>query len=248
MATRLLTLASGRVPLVPRLLAWSTLSLLLGAWVVLDPGHQASPRLLPASPDTLLLPPRSPWVERAELADPASLFLRSPSPLAEVPVTAQPEATPFLAYGPDLRTQPGQPLSTLPAASPLSAPQPLSILLKPEPYPFRTLGQVSKPSPPPPRPPTSEVFSDSGELMMSVAITGTTQAKEIHKALSKNGINYSYATEFRFGIDAFGLQARPFLTRSSSDAAFDQAALEWVIVQPWASQLPPGSYRLRVGP
>ncbi len=248
MPARLLTLASGRVPLGPRLLAWTALALLLAAWVVLDPGHRATPRLLPAPPETFLLPPRSPWVERAELGDPSGLFLRAPSLVADVPVTAQPEANPFLAYGPDLRTQPGQPLAALPTASKASPPPAPALLLQPEAYPLRTLGQTANSTPPTPRRPTGEVFSDSGEVLLRVEISDGPHLLKIHKLINNNGLSLKSPSEFRMGIDAFGLQSRPFLTQSSGDSGLDQAALEWAVSQPWASRLPPGSYRLRVGP
>lgn len=248
MAARLLTLANGRVPLGPRLLAWTCLLLFLGAWAALDPGHRAAPRLVPAPPEAFLLPPRSPWVERAELADPASLFLRAPSRLADVPVTAQPEATPFLAYGPDLRTQPGQPLSALPTSGKATSQSPSALLLRPDPYPLRTLGQAANASPPTPRRPIGEVFSDSGEVLLQLEIAEYASAIKIHKLLSISALSSKNAAEFRIGIDAFGLQAKPFLTLSSGDSTLDQAALEWAASQPWASRLPPGSYRLRVGP
>jgi len=248
MAARLLTLASGRVLLGPRLLVWTCLILLLGAWAVLDPGHRAAPRLIPAPPETLLLPPRSPWVERAELADPANLFLRAPSRLADVPVTAQPEATPFLAYGPDLRTQPGQPLGALPTTPKASSQTPTALLLKPDSYPLRTLGQVAHATPPTPRRPTCEVISDSGEVVFRLEITDDSPAGSIHKILSISSLTSNKPAEFRMGIDAFGLQAKPFLTVSSGDPSLDQAALGWAVSQPWARRLPPGSYRLRVGP
>jgi len=248
MAARLLTLASGRVPLGPRLLVWASLGLLLGAWVVLDPGHRAAPRLTPAPPATLLLPPRSPWVERAELADPAGLFLRPPTLAAGVPVTAQPEAMPFLAFGPDLRNQPGQALAPLPSAAQSPISQPIQLLLQPEAFPLRTLGQSVQALPPTPRRVTAEIYSDSGELSLRWELEAGSHAKKIHKLLSEKELKSLSPVEFRMGLDDFGLQAPPFLSLSSGDSALDQAVGEWVRGQPWPHRLPPGSYRLRVGP
>lgn len=248
MAASLLTLASGRIPLPARLLGGSGLALLAAAWILLDPGHTPRPRLQPVSPAALLLDWQSPWVERAELADPASLFLRSPTDLADLPVTAQPEATPFLAFGPDLRAQPGQPLATRTLAPSPSTQTPIDLLLQPESLPFRTLGQKPALAPPLPRRALAEVVSDSGETMFSQEITEGSVEKKIHKAFSDNILSIRNCPEFRLAIDAFGQQAKPFLLLSSGDSALDQASLEWAAGQDWRRHLPPGSYRLRVGP
>ena len=187
-------------------------------------------------------------IPTAELADPASLFLRSPADLGQVPVTAQPEATPFLAYGPDLRAQPGQPLASRPSPTPPSSESPLDLLLNSESQPFRTLGQAPAVSPPSVRKPLVEVSSDLGETIFSMEVGQDSPGKVLFKILESNALNIKFCPEFRLGIDAFGQQARPFMTRSSGDSAFDQAALAWLAEQDWRRHLPPGSYRLRLGP
>ena len=248
MVARLLTLANGRVPRATRLLAWAGLALLTAAWVLLDPGHVGSPAAQASPPTTVLLPPRSAWVDRAELADPAGLFLRPPLQLDAPLVTAQPEATPFLAYGPDLRTQPGQPLATLPIPAPATKPDALTLLLQPEKNPLRTLGLGLNPQPPEARRGSVEVFSDSGELVISEELSQGDFANIIHKTFSVNNLKTISPSEFRLGIDAFGQQSPPFLTSPSRLPELDQAALQWVGSQPWAKRLPPGSYRIRIGP
>lgn len=248
MAARLLTLASGRIPLPARLLAWAGAALLAGAWILLDPGHTSQPRLQPQPPRVLMLDARSPWVDRAELTDPASLFLRPPADLGEVPVTAQPEATPFLAFGPDLRAQPGQPLVPRPTPSAPSSESPIGLLLNSEALPLRTLGRAPASSPPTQRKPLVEVISDSGETLFTLEVGQDSQGKILFKSLENNVLKINFCPEFRLGIDAFGQQARPFMTLSSGDAALDQAALAWVSEQDWRRHLPPGSYRLRLGP
>jgi len=248
MRGRLLTLASGRVPAPARLAAATGLLSLLLAWVAFDPGHQANPRILPAPPHALALPPDSPWVDRAQLADPASLFLQGPPGSSPMPILAQPEATPFLAYGPDLRSQPGQPLSL---GNPLSRPStldPVAVLLEPESQPLVTLGQKSPGALPSPRDPLCEVLSDQGEIVRSIPIKEASVRSKIHKMLSNNVLSVKNPVELRLGIDNFGLQAPPFLTLSSGHDPLDQTFVLWASNQPWAQGLPPGSYRLRLGP
>jgi hypothetical protein len=81
-----------------------------------------------------------------------------------------------------------------------------------------------------------------------VAIPYESEGEKIHKLLSINALKIKNPVEFRFGIDAFGLQAKPLLTLSSGDADFDQLALAWVSRQAWHRDLPSGSYRLQIGP
>ena len=248
MPGRLLALASGRVPALARTAVLGGLLLLLLAWVVLDPGHQPQPRLAPAPPTVVALRADSPWVDRAELADPASLYLESPRGSDTLPILAQPEATPFLAFGPDLRSQPDQPLGL---ASPRSKPDALQapgFLLLPEDQPLLTLGQKPQRALPLTRPPLCEVLSDGGELLRQIPILESDTRKVILKLFSDNILTINGPVEFRLGIDNYGLQSPPFLTRSSGLPNLDQATLQWASAQPWFRTLPPGSYLLRFGP
>lgn len=248
MRGRLLTLASGRVPASARLAAAAGLLALFLAWFVFEPGHQAQPRILPAPPHTLALPSNSPWVDRAQLADPASLYLQGPPGSAPMPILAQPEATPFLAYGPDLRSQPGQPLSLTSKSAPSPNPDPLSVLLESDSQPLLTLGQKSPGPLPSPRDPLCEVVSDQGEILRAIPIKDMPLREKIHKMLSNNILSVKSPVELRLGIDTYGLQSPPFLTLSSGHDPLDQAFILWASNQPWAQGLPPGSYRLRLGP
>jgi hypothetical protein len=248
MAARLLALASGRIPRPALVVAWACLLLFVAAWTLLAPGHRSQPRLLPQDPSSLLLSSASPWLDRAELADPSGLFLRSPTGPSQVAVLAQPEATPFLAYGSDLRTQPSQPLNLNPLSQKTSPVTAVAVLLEPENQPLRTLGQAVPRQLPASRMPIAEVFSDSGELITRLESTSIGQSSEIHKLLSNNILSIKNPIELRLGTDNFGLQSQPYLTISSGNSALDQAALDWASRQAWGRLLPPGSYRIRVGP
>jgi len=248
MAARLLALASGRIPRPALVIAWTCLLVFVAAWTLLSPGHRSQPRLLPQAPFSLLLSLSSPWLDRAELADPSGLFLRSPTGPSQVAVLAQPEATPFLAYGSDLRTQPSQPLNLDPFSQATPPTTPVAVLLEPENQPLRTLGQTAPQRLPVSRTPIAEVFSDSGELITRLESTSLGKASDIHKYLSNNILSIKNPIELRLGTDSFGLQSQPYMTISSGNSDFDQAALDWASNQAWGRLLPPGSYRIRVGP
>jgi hypothetical protein len=92
------------------------------------------------------------------------------------------------------------------------------------------------------------VISDAGELVLRLEIEEEGLGLKIHKVLSNNILSISKPSEMRLAIDAFGQQSRPFLILASGEPLLDQAALEWAASQAWSRRLPPGSYRLQVGP
>lgn len=229
-------------------LPWAVLSSLALLLALLAPGHRPQPRLAPSSPPLLALAPRSPWVDRAELADPALIFLQGPRDSSPLPPLTQPEDTPFLNFGPDLRSQPGQPLSLPPSQVGLGKTSALGLLLEPEPQPFLTLGQRAARTLPSARKPVCEIFSLEGELVLQVEVSQIPKESKIHKLLSANILSIKSPTVLKLGIDSYGQQASPFISRSSGDSELDQAVLEWASRERWIGRLGPGSYRLELGP
>ena len=71
--------------------------------------------------------------------------------------------------------------------------------------------------------------------------------REITEKYAKNSLAAD-KIEVHFGIDSMGLCAPGVMVRSSGIVDLDRAVLRWVSGVEWARQLPPGCYRLLVGP
>jgi hypothetical protein len=236
---------AARAPLSPRRQALAWLCVPALALLLLEPSSREpgapSP---PVAPQVLLLPDSSSWVDRAELADPASLITPPIRLAAGSPEASLPEATPFPPSPPELRSRPDQGLSLPLAATiePFSPPDPLGL---PElAHPLRTLGERIPRALPPPSPPVCRVFNLGGQLVHERNLEGD----NLHKYISLNDLSNNGPVVLGLGIDAFGLQARPVLLSSSGSPAWDQAVVAWAVLQPWASRLPPGAYRAEVRP
>jgi hypothetical protein len=161
---------------------------------------------------------------------------------------AQPDASPFAAFGPQLQHDPAKALSipteqssgrwlTLDDAFPLADQEP-----------FLTLGQKSRPVGLATRQIQIQVFSDLSENVFKKDISVNDPAPLSAKSLISNDLKLIRPLELRLGIDAYGVQAKPFILRSSGDVAWDRSVLEWAAKLPWVTWLKPGSYRVVVGP
>lgn len=248
----LIALASGRLTRLSRLALILGLGLLLAAILLIQPVHKAAPRLVPSRPAVVALDKGSPWSDRALLEEGASLFMPLGQGEARPIDVAQPDASPFNTFGPEFRHDPTKPLAlpsdiesqgrwtTLEQAFPFA-----------EDNPFLTLGQ--KPRAPDARPPKSRVlqivsFSDINEYVFKRDIFSSDALIKEHKILTINTLHIKSPVEMRLGVDAYGLQSKPYLLKSSGDVQWDQAVVEWAGELPWVSWLKPGSYRVVIGP
>lgn len=245
----LFALASGRLPPLTRVALLAGLGALLALVVLFKPVHSAPPRAVITPAFTQVLDSHSAWAERAALQEGGAWLLALPSESARPADVAQPDASPFTAYGPELAQEPGKPLSlagsgqrtpwkNLDAAFPWQ-----------DGNPYLTLGQRTEYDPRlSPRIIKLVVYSDSNEIVFSREFRANDEAINSIKSLIKNDLRLSMPVEFRLGLDNFGVQSSPYLLRSSGNSALDQAVGDWARNLPWARWLRPGSYRVVIGP
>jgi hypothetical protein len=246
-------LAGGRVPPLTQTALISGCIVFLTALCVFHPeaGGQA-----PASPlanGVVLMPNGHPLTEGVVLLDTSALFLPTQSSVegVGVPEVNQPEDNPFGTYKPKLRFDPTKPVDLpLEDAKPEAiAPQEAIPLAQWE--PFKTLGAENlKQYPVVGRKGFYEVFSISGAKTPliygnMVGFNGNFDAK-IEKNETKSPIINKI--EVVLGVDSMGLQGAGSLIRSSGSPSLDAAVQQWVRGVDWARRLPPGTYRITLGP
>lgn len=245
----LFALASGRLTPLSRTALTVGLGSLLAIVLLFEPVHQAAPRAVAVPAHTRLLENGSPWAERAQLLEGGTLFMPGKAEVAPPADTAQPDASPFAAFGPELIHDPAKPLA-LPAKGEVTPWKDLDAAFPwNEGYPLATLGQKSPPDTRlASRVMRLQVFSDKNEIIYSRDFQSGDVLIKNYKRLEYSDLNKISPCEIRLGIDTFGLQSNPYLLRTSGEAGRDQAVLDWSREMPWARWLPPGSYRVVIGP
>lgn len=244
----LLTLASGRLtPLSQTALVFS-LTLFAAMIFLVRPVHEAAPRLKFVAPSALVLGVKSPWVEQALLQESSSLYMPAVQADGRSGDVAQPDASPFSAFAPEFQHDPAKPLSISPGQSStrwmtLDEAFPLA-----DQDPFLTLGQKTRSVALPTRRVQIQVFSDLYENILKKDFSSSDPEILRFKPLTDSNLKNIKPLEMRLGIDTYGVQAKPFLLRSSGDADWDRSVLEWAAKLPWVTWLKPGSYRVVVGP
>lgn len=231
-------------PLSPRRVALAALVATGLLLALFRPGAVApGPVVSDPSPGIRLLDDDSAWLDRARLADPALLVI---PPVRMAPGGADgsmPEATPFPPIPPDLVASPEGtlrlPLVSLSPANP-PVPDPLPKLDRP----LETLGERVPRALPLARAPILRATSWDGQLVIERPI----EDQEFIKYMSENDLGIKSLPILGLGIDAFGLQAPPVLLGGTGIPERDQALLQWAARQPWATWLPPGAYRVELGP
>jgi hypothetical protein len=247
------SLTGGQVPPVTRTAMIVTGVAFFSALIIFKPqagGLPPAPALTVAAE---LLPPDSPLAESQGLMDTSTIYLPSAKsvPLQAAKETIQPEDAPLPGFEPILRFSPGKPVD-LPlevekstAVDPRLA-TPLSLT-----EPFKSFGSANLAQGSiVPRGVYFEIYSLSGAK--KYVLNGNIDEKMYKKHFSgikndKNAPLWS-SLELRIGIDTMGQQAAPMVVKSSGFSAVDLAVRNWAGEVEWARRLPPGAYRLIVGP
>ena len=248
-------LAGGRLPPLTRTALLCGLSAFVGALVFFSPGAGGRPAARPLTQGVRLVPPGDVRTESVVLLDSSAVYLPAPSKAAKSGrgEVGQPEDTPFAKATPILQFDPAKPLGedstlqvprqTIPAAAqaiPLAAQEPLTTFGSKG---FRDL-KIE------PRAAFFEVFTMEGgyKSVINGKITHfDDKNKSSDVSFDKNaplGGNF----EVILSVDSLGQAPLGAVLRHSGSKALDDAVRRWAGSIPWGQRLPPGVYRLVVGP
>lgn len=248
-------LAGGRLPPLTRTALLCGFSAFVGALVFFSPGAGGRPAARPLAQGIRLVPPGDVRTESVVLLDSSAVYLPAPSKSAKSGrgEVGQPEDTPFAKATPILQFDPAKPLGedstlqvprqTIPAAAqaiPLAAQEPLTTFGSKG---FRDL-KIE------PRVAFFEVFSMEGgykSLINGKIAHFDDKNKTSEVSFDKNaplGGNF----EVILSVDSLGQAPLGAVLRHSGSKALDDAVRRWAGTIPWGQRLPPGVYRLVVGP
>ena len=248
-------LAGGRLPPLTRTALLCGFSAFVGALVFFSPGAGGRPAARPLAQGIRLVPPGDVRTESVVLLDSSAVYLPAPSKSAKSGrgEVGQPEDTPFAKATPILQFDPAKPLGedstlqvprqTIPAAAqaiPLAAQEPLTTFGSKG---FRDL-KIE------PRAAFFEVFSMEGgykSLINGKIAHFDDKNKTLEVSFDKNaplGGNF----EVILSVDSLGQAPLGAVLRHSGSKALDDAVRRWAGTIPWGQRLPPGVYRLVVGP
>ncbi len=248
-------LTGGRVPPLTRTALLSGFGLFLLTLLVFKPGAGGKDPAQPLTNGVRLVAPGDARTESVVLLDTSAVYFPAKSSLggagrAEV---GQPEDAPFAKSSPVLQFDPSRPLgkeSTLQVPR-REAPVPAKAVPLSEAAPFTTFGtRTFKGEGLPARAAYFEVYPVSGSN--KPIING-----KITHFIDKNGIKddfilknnpFNSVFEVILSVDSLGKAPMGGEVRHSGSPPLDEAIRRWASGTDWAGQLPPGAYRLIVGP
>lgn len=248
-------LAGGRLPPLTRTALLCGLTAFVGALVFFSPGAGGHPAARPLTQGVRLVPPGDVRTESVVLLDSSAVYLPAPSKVAKSGrgEIGQPEDTPFAKATPILQFDPAKPPSedstlqvprqAIPSAAqaiPLAAQEPLTTFGSKG---FRDI-KIE------PRVAFFEVFPMEGgykSLINGKIAHFDDKNKNSEVSFDKNsptGGNF----EVILSVDSLGQAPLGAVLRHSGSKALDDAVRRWAGSIPWGQRLPPGVYRLVVGP
>lgn len=246
-------LTGGQVPPLTRTALILAAVIFLIGIILFKPQSGGQPSLVKTAPSIRMLPSGDPLVESQTLLDPSVVYIPQPKlrVIQSVISPVQSEDAPLSGFNPILRFSPGKPVDlTLESPKPIAPEAHLAVPL-PETEPFTTFGSsdLSK-NALKPRGLLYEVYPISGAKTPVLKGNISLVIDENRKKSSKSWENYPLwsQVELLIGIDSMGMQAPARILRSSGDSEVDLAVREWTVEVNWPRLLPPGSYRLVVGP
>ncbi len=248
-------LAGGRLPPLTRTALLCGFSAFVGALVFFSPGAGGRPAARPLTHGVRLVPPGDVRTESVVLLDSSAVYLPAPSKAAKSArgEVGQPEDAPFTKAAPILQFDPAKPLGedstlqvprqTIPAAAqaiPLAAQDPFATFGSKG---FRDL-QIE------PRAAFFEILPIEGGYKSII------NGKITHSDLKNNTLINSFDKksptdgiyEVILSVDELGQAPLGAVLRHSGTKDWDDAIRRWAGTIPWGQRLPPGVYRLVVGP
>lgn len=248
-------LTGGRVPPLTRTALLSGLGLFLLTLVVFKPGAGGDAPAPPSANGVRLVAPGDARTESVVLLDTSAVYFPAKSALGGVgrSEVGQPEDAPFAKSSPVLQFDPSRPLgkeSTLQVPR-REAPMPAKAVPLAEVTPFTTFGSqgfageglASRAA-------FFDVYPLSGALkpLISGKITHFVGKNGVRDDLISKNAPFKSSFELILSVDSLGKAPLGGEVRHTGSAALDEAIRRWASGVDWAAQLPPGTYRLIVGP
>jgi len=248
-------LTGGRIPPLTRTALFSGLILFLLTLLIFQPGAGGNIPAQPLASGIRLVPPGDVRTESVVLLDSSAVYFPAQSTFAKGARSevGQPEDAPFADSAPVLQFDPAKPLgrdSSLQVPR-RDAPEPAKAVLLAEAAPFTTFGTRGyKGEGLPPQAAFYKIYPVGGGVnpVISGIITHFNDKKGNKDALLTKNNPFSSTFEVILSVDSFGKSPLGSEVRHSGSKLLDEAIRRWVADVDWAGQLPPGAYRLIVGP
>jgi hypothetical protein len=248
-------LTGGRIPPLTRTALLCGLGLFLLTLIVFKPGAGGEPPAQPITQGVRLVPPGDVRTESVVLLDTSAVYFPGKSGLGGVgrSEVGQPEDAPFAKTAPVLQFDPAKPLgkeSTLQVPR-QSAPSAAKAVPLAEAEPFTTFGSHGfKGEGVAPRVAFFEIYPLGGanKPVLFGNINQLIDKNKKNGALFTNNAPFNSVYEVILSVDSFGKAPLGAPVRLSGTPALDQAIRRWALGVDWSKQLPPGAYRLVVGP
>ena len=248
-------LTGGRIPPLTRTALLSGLGLFLLTLLVFKPGAGGNDPAQPLTNGVRLVAPGDARTESVVLLDTSAVYFPSKPAMggAGRSEVGQPEDAPFAKSAPVLQFDPSRPLgkeSTLQVPR-RETPPPAKAIPLAEAAPFTTFGTRSY---------SGEGITARAAFFEVYPVSGSSKpiiSGNINHFNSKNGIKddlisknapFKSIYEVILSVDSFGKAPLGSEVRLSGTKALDEDIRRWASGADWAGQLPPGAYRLIVGP
>jgi hypothetical protein len=248
-------LAGGRLPPLTRTALLCGLSTFVGALVFFSPGAGGRPAARPLTQGVQLVPAGDARTESVVLLDSSAVYMPAPARPAKAGrgEVGQPEDAPFAASLPILQFDPAKPLgkdSTLqvPRQAVPSAAQAIPLINQ---EPLTTFGsQGFRDTKLEPRAAFFEVFPIKGgyKSLINGKITLFSDKNNKNEATFSKNAPFGGNFEVILSVDTMGQAPLGAILRRSGSKALDEAVRRWATSIEWGQRLPPGVYRLVVGP
>jgi len=248
-------LTGGRLPPLTRTALLCGLTVFIAALVFFSPGAGGRPAARPLTQGVWLVSPGDARTESVVLLDSSAVFLPSPTKVSKIGrgEVGQPEDAPFAAAQPVLQFDPAKPLGkdsmlqvprqsvpAAPSAIPLAAQEPLTtfgsagfrgVRLEPRKAFFEVL-----------------LLGGDDKSVLSGKIEHFDEKNSLKSSLNPlNAPLYGYF-EVILSVDSLGKAPLGSILRSSGSKVIDESLQRWALSVEWGKRLPPGVYRLIVGP
>jgi hypothetical protein len=248
-------LTGGRIPPLTRTALLCGLGLFLLTLLVFKPGAGGNDPAQPLMNGVRLVAPGDARTESVVLLDTSAVYFPSKpaSGGAGRSEVGQPEDAPFAKSAPVLQFDPSRPLgkeSTLQVPR-WDSPSPSKAISLAEAAPFTTFGAQSYSG----QGLTSraaffEIYQLGGGInpIISGKITHFNGKNGLKDDLISKNAPFKSVFEVILSVDSFGKVPLGSEMRLSGSKDLDEAIRRWASGTDWAGQLPPGAYRLIVGP